>query len=124
MSQQETALIKEIKEYISSNLQRPLSVAAICRQFQTNRTTLQEWFREYWNSSVHAFILEKRMELARSLLCDTELPVKLIALRCGYRKVHSFNKAFRRKCGFSPGQYRQDRPFVRVVVNIAESHPV
>jgi len=124
MHQRDALLLQRIREHITNNLHRPLSIAAICRQFNTNKTTLQERFREYLGSSLHAYVLEGRMERARVLLMETDAPVKYIAGQCGYQKVHSFNKAFRNKYLRSPGVYRKNFLAVKSDPNAAESHTV
>jgi len=124
MHQRDVILLRQVRDYITDNLHRPLSIAAICGKFNTNKTTLQERFREYLGSSLHAYLLEGRMEKARILLIETDDPVKHVASQCGYKRIHSFNKAFRNKYGRSPGQYRKNFPTVKSDINAAESHSV
>jgi AraC-like DNA-binding protein len=124
MHQRDARLLRQVRDYITKNLHRPLSVATICREFNTNKTTLQERFREYLGSSLHAYILEQRMERARVLLIETDDPVKYVAGQCGYQKVHSFNKAFRNKYLRSPGGYRKNFLAVKSDINAVESHTV
>ena len=100
-------LQQQVRAYIDNNLHRNLSIATLCREFSTNKTSLQEHFRAYSGLSLHAFLLQSRMEKAEFLLRETDDPVKYIAMQCGYRKVHSFNKAFKAYWRLSPGAYRK-----------------
>jgi len=97
----------QVRDYIDSNLHRNLPIAALCKEFNTNKTSLQERFRAHSGLSLHAFLLQSRMEKAEFLLRETDDPVKYIAMQCGYRKVHSFNKAFKAYWRLSPGTYRK-----------------
>jgi AraC-like DNA-binding protein len=106
MRRKDAHLLMQVRAYIDSNLHRNLPVAVLCREFNTNKTSLQECFREYSGFSLHAFLLHSRMEKGAVLLRQTDDPVKWIAMQCGYRKVHSFNKAFKTYWHFSPGAYR------------------
>src|SRR6516165_575630 len=101
MEPQEFALPGRVQEYISRNLHRPMPVAVICREFHTNRNKLQESFREQVGVSLHACMLQWRMEKGARLLRETHETVKFIALECGYKKVRSFNKAFKARYGIS-----------------------
>lgn len=100
-------LLLQVRDYIDSNLHRNLPIATLCREFNTNKTSLQERFRSYCGVSLHAFLLQSRMAKAEALLRETDDPVKYVAMQCGYRKVHSFNKAFKSYWQLSPGAYRK-----------------
>lgn len=124
MHEKVSYLLMEVKDYIKSNLHLPLSIAALCRKFNTNKTSLQERFRDYHGTTVHACLLQARMEKARLLLIESDFSVKQIAIQCGYRKIHSFNKAFRIKYLLSPGRYRKQALSVESHTKAVESHLV
>jgi len=50
---------------------------------------------------------ETRFEVARTLLCQTDLDVQKIAMRLGYRTPSGFTRAFRRWTGCAPKAYRK-----------------
>ena len=99
--------VQHVRDYIGDHLHMDLPVSVICRVFNTNKTSLQQRFRKYCGLSLHAFMLQRRMEKAAMLLRQTDHPVKFIAWQCGYKKVHSFNKAFKLHWRLSPGSYRK-----------------
>jgi AraC-like DNA-binding protein len=107
MNQQEAALLSQVRNYINTNLHRPLPVAAICRQFHISKTKLQGSFHESLGCSIHAFILRQRMQKAARWLRETGEPVKRVAWECGYRNVRSFNKTFKNQWQLSPDHYRK-----------------
>lgn len=47
-----------------------------------------------------------RIDEAKRLLSDTDLPVTQIMLRCGFQTKSNFNREFRRITGMSPSDYR------------------
>jgi two-component system response regulator YesN len=47
-----------------------------------------------------------RMERAAELLTSTDLPVREVAARVGYRQPAQFAKAFARRHGVAPTEYR------------------
>ncbi|HVU53658.1 MAG TPA: AraC family transcriptional regulator [Puia sp.] len=107
MHLKDASLLLQVRAYIDSNLHRNLPISQLCREFNTNKTSLQERFRAYCGTSLHAFLLQCRMEKALVLLRETDDPVKFVAMQCGYRRVHSFNKAFKAYAQSSPGAYRR-----------------
>lgn len=122
MTQRDAGLLLQVREYINNNLHREIPVSSICKGFHINKTKLQECFREYFGVSIHACLLHDRMERAKVLLRETEEPVKYIAMQCGYKKVRSFNKAFKNKCKVSPDPWRKNYRTVKSNTNAVESH--
>jgi AraC-like DNA-binding protein len=121
MTQQEAGLLLQIRNYIIANLHRPLPVATICRLFHINKTKLQGQFREIAGCSLHAFMLQQRMQQAARRLQETDEPVKRIAWECGYRNVRSFNKTFKNYWQFSPDHFRKMRTLAESNTRMAKS---
>jgi AraC-like DNA-binding protein len=100
------AMLQEIRQFIENNFTKEIPVTALCKEFGINRTKLQEGFNQLFDVTVHAFICQLRMDKARGLLEETDEPVKLIALECGYKKLSSFTRVFTKWHGKSPTQHR------------------
>jgi transcriptional regulator GlxA family with amidase domain len=63
-------------------------------------------FKEAFGVPPHRYLLSRRIERARALLCDTTLPVSDIALRAGWRSLGSFSRTYRAVTGESPSATR------------------
>ena len=100
------ATLQEIRQFIEGNFTKDIPIMLICRKFGFNRTKLQEGFNQLFSVTVHAYVCQLRMDKARGLLRETDEPVKLIALECGYKKLSSFTRVFTRWHRMSPTQYR------------------
>lgn len=55
----------------------------------------------------HQYVTKQRIELAKSLLRDTPLPVTEVANRAGYENVSHFIRLFKRLTGGTPGEFRR-----------------
>ena len=66
-------------------------------------------FRETCGVSPYAYCIRIRMANARAMLEETELKIREIAERCGYRDALYFTQAFRRNTGMTPSEYRRVR---------------
>ena len=88
---------------------RPPDYAALADELQTSRSTLRRRFVEATGTSPHGFYLQCRVARARQLLGTTELPVKTIALKLGYRDVYFFSRQFKQLIGVPPATYRKSR---------------
>ncbi|MBQ0755108.1 MAG: AraC family transcriptional regulator [Gammaproteobacteria bacterium] len=62
------------------------------------------------DTSWQVLLDEVRDDLAQALLRDTALSQSDIAERLGYSDTRSFQRAFKRRCGCPPGEWRQQRP--------------
>ena len=54
-------------------------------------------------------LLKKRMETAKLLLLDTNLPIKEIAISVGYNQISYFRQIFKNYYGATPTVYRNKR---------------
>ncbi len=69
------------------------------------RTMRQVFYRRY-HRSVLQFLAEVRIQQARTLLLKTELPVREVARRVGFRDPQYFGRVFRNHSGIAPRQFR------------------
>lgn len=99
-----------IREFIHASYGEPLTLEAIAAKFATNRTTLNRRFNESCGMSAMAYLNTVRVEVAASLLRNTELSIAEIAERTGFADESYFSKTFKRKQGASPVAYRKSYP--------------
>jgi AraC-like DNA-binding protein len=86
-------------------LSGPLSIERVARHLGTSPRTLQRHLSGR-SLTFRTIVDETRLEIARVLLCKTDLRVQEIAARTGYRTPGSFARAFGRWTGRSPRAYR------------------
>jgi AraC-like DNA-binding protein len=84
----------------------PLTVEAIAEHLGTSSRTLQRHLADQ-GVSLRAIVEESRLEIARVLLCKTDLDVQEIAARTGYSTPSGFARAFGRWTGSSPRAWRR-----------------
>lgn len=63
-------------------------------------------FKEAFGVPPHRYLLTRRLERAKSLLRDTQLPILEIALQTGWNSLGTFGRTFRDVTGESPGELR------------------
>ncbi|AGH50889.1 MULTISPECIES: helix-turn-helix domain-containing protein [Sphingomonadales] len=66
-------------------------------------------FKQSTGKTVHNFVEDVRLDHAKSLLIDSDKPLKQIAAMLGFANPASFSLAFRRMTGEAPGRYRNMR---------------
>ncbi|PXY86594.1 helix-turn-helix domain-containing protein [Bifidobacterium asteroides] len=64
-------------------------------------------FKKAAGYTPHAYVMDARINAARSMLSNSSKPVEQIALNCGYSKLSVFCSAFKSKVGMPPMEYRR-----------------
>lgn len=95
------------EKYIRSNLHRSLTVSELTGFLGITQPYLYKIFKENFSKSPKQYILEQKLDLARTLLKHTDLSITHIANSVGFPDVLSFSKCFRSKLGISPQNYRK-----------------
>ncbi|MBN8215064.1 MAG: helix-turn-helix transcriptional regulator [Spirochaetes bacterium] len=93
------------QRYLSSTVHVGQLAAELGLSPSATRAYLKRRFKKGFNE----LLTLRRMEMAALLLRYGEERVEGIALKVGYEHARSFDKAFRRVHGMSPGRWRQDR---------------
>ena len=94
------------RQMIDDRASEKLTLDLIARGCGLNRSKLTRGFRELFNCTVAEAIAERRLDLARRMLLTTDLPVSSIGYESGYLNNASFARAFGRRFGRSPSDFR------------------
>ena len=92
--------------YLESHYGEEISLDSLSAFCRVNRTTLSRCMREATGLTPREYLLQYRMTVAKKHLAFTEMPIKEIAQRCGFKTVQHFGRLFRQREGFTPAAYR------------------
>lgn len=98
--------VKLVLEYIEHHLDHHLSLAEIAQQSGLSPFHFARRFRQTTGESPHQYVVSRRLETARRLLKETDLPVNQIALMTGFSSQGHFTQTFTKRWGQPPRQYR------------------
>ncbi|KQO57629.1 hypothetical protein ASF32_18740 [Methylobacterium sp. Leaf91] len=93
--------------FIRDNLERDLSVAEIAAVACLSPFHFTRMFKRVTGKTPYAFVSEERLKRARRLLIERKISLTDVALSSGFSSQGSFNTAFKRAVGRTPGEYRQ-----------------
>jgi AraC-like DNA-binding protein len=91
---------------IQDEFGRSLDMKALAQELGVSYSWFRHTFTAHTGLSPHQYLLELRLVRARSLLAETELPVKEIALQTGFEDELYFSRLFRQKLNLTPSQWR------------------
>lgn len=96
-----------ILSFINSHLFSPqLSAGYICSKCFISREYLSRTFVKNMKMHFSSYVNIERIKKASSLLEDTDMSIKEIALQTGYKDVFYFCKVFKKYRLFTPTEYR------------------
>lgn len=95
-----------LPDYIRENYQQRLTLDDVAEAFHLSKTYLSERFREHFGKNFVQYKNEVRIEHAKQLLRDTQLPISEVAVQCGFDNISYFSLVFRQITGTSPLQFR------------------
>lgn len=103
------ARIRRLLDYIEQHLGEDLSLEALAAEVELSPLYLVRTFRAAVGQPPHRYVVGRRVEHARRLLCGTSMPIADIALAAGFSSQSHLSNWFRRIVGVSPAAYRSRR---------------
>jgi AraC-like DNA-binding protein len=85
----------------------PQSVRQLAQEVKMTPDHLQRLFKQETGLRLGSVIAERKLGAAAHLLSATDVVIKEVAYTVGYSHPSSFVRAFRRRFGKSPTEYRQ-----------------
>ena len=98
--------LRELQAWIPDHLDEDLSVAALARRASMSDRNFARAFRRETGMTPGAYVEATRVERARIALESGDLPVEEVARQAGFGTVETMRRAFRRRVGVSPIDYR------------------
>ena len=99
--------IEEYSMYIKENIRKDLSIKNLSRESGLNPNKLQSGFKYLFNTSINQFIINVRLDQAKTLLKNKELSIISIAEEVGLESSSYFSKIFKKKYGITPKKYQK-----------------
>lgn len=94
------------RRMIDERASEKLTLDSIARACGLNRAKLTRGFRSMFNCTIGEALTEKRLHRACEMLATTNMPVATIGYENGYLNNASFSRAFSRRFGVTPSDYR------------------
>ncbi len=101
--------MQRLTDFILAHLNQSLSLEMLAQQVGFSPYHFTRLFRQTTGESPHQFVLRQRLEAAKHLLKETDIPLSHVALEVGFPHQSHFTQAFKRRLGTTPLIYRQEQ---------------
>jgi AraC family transcriptional regulator len=99
--------IRRVIEFIEENLGGDLTLEAMAREIEISPLYLSRAFKGAVGQPPHQYVLGRRIESAKELLRNTDMPIVDVALSAGLSSQSHLSNLFLRYVGVSPAAYRR-----------------
>jgi len=97
-------VIKHIDDYFASKI----DINALAQMYGYSADYLRVLFKNKTGQSPKNYIQDKRINLAKEQILNTNLSLKTISVNCGYDDYLQFSAYFKKKLGVSPVDYKKE----------------
>ncbi len=95
--------------HISSYVYRKFNLDELADELHMSKSNVIRIFKKKYGTPPYNYLLDIKMEAAKALLRDTDLPIKKIADKLCISDEHYFSTLFTKRIGMRPGAYRAER---------------
>lgn len=99
--------IDRAANFIYNNFSSEISVDHLVEISNFERRQFYRVFKEKFGTTPNKYINELRMNKAKALLANTNMPISEISTYCGFKTEHYFSRAFKLHEELSPNEYRK-----------------
>jgi AraC-like DNA-binding protein len=100
------ARAEQARLLLVSDYRTSWTLESLARAVGCNRTTLQEEFHRVTGTSVHRFLVGRRVREAQRLLVVSDVKASRVSHEVGFRSASAFGRHFKRLTGVTLSAYR------------------
>ena len=94
-----------VRNHIEEHLAERLDIATLARIARQSPYHFIRVFKRYFEMTPHEYVMIRRLERARSMIEQQNLPLKRIAAECGFCDQSHMSRLFKARFGETPGKF-------------------
>ncbi|OPJ54776.1 AraC family transcriptional regulator [Clostridium chromiireducens] len=98
--------IQNLLKYIEVHYQEKISLESIAKDLGFSKFYLSRIFSNKIGFQFNDYVNRLRINKAQKLLSETDLPITVIALECGFESQRNFNRIFKELTSLTPTKFR------------------
>lgn len=97
----------EMKDFLNTQITQKFDLSLLCKHVLKSESRTIKLFKNAYGITPYAYVLGKKIDLAKKLLDNTNLTVKQISDKLCFSDEYYFSNLFKNKVGVSPAAYRR-----------------
>lgn len=99
--------VADIKNYIDRNCRDEISLDLVGEYANMSSYYLSKIFKREIGMNFVTYLTERKMDIAKEMLINTDVPIINIALELSYHEPNYFSKVFKKSSGYTPTEFRR-----------------
>lgn len=100
-------IVSDAKRFIEANFAKPIKLSDVADSVHLSHIHFHNVFTDSTGITPHQYIIDCRIDKAKKLLWDTDIPICVVAEECGFGCQQYLNKIFKKETGSTPAAYRK-----------------
>lgn len=101
------AIISDAKRYIETHFEKQINLKDIANNVHLSEIYFHSIFSESVGVSPHQYLIDCRIENAKKLLWNSDIPICEVAEKSGFGCQQYLTKVFKKETGMTPASYRK-----------------
>jgi transcriptional regulator GlxA family with amidase domain len=102
--------VQQIKHYLDQHIEDHVTLEQLSNIVCMTTRHINRVFKQELGTTPYNYLLERKIDSARNLLMNTNLPIAAIAGKLRFTDSFYFSNIFKKKTGLSPLNYRKEKP--------------
>ncbi len=103
------ARLQRVLDFIDANLASDVALADLAAVAVSSPFHFSRAFARVTGLPPYAYLLQRRVDRAKTLLVAGSRPLEVVAAECGFHSAAQMSRTFKRVAGLSPMKFRQAR---------------
>ena len=103
------SIAENMKNYLNSRISEKFKISDLCKYISRSESQTIRIFKTAYGITPYTYILNKKIDIAKNLLLNTNLTVKEISYKLSFSDEYYFSNLFKSKTGLPPTEFRNNQ---------------
>lgn len=100
--------LQRVLDFVEANLADEIELDDLASVAGSSRYHFSRAFRDATGFPPYRYLVQRRIDAARALLLEGDLPIAEIAMQCGFKSAGQFSVMFKQVLGTTPARFRRE----------------
>lgn len=106
--------VKKVLNYIDRNIKKGITLDDAAEYINMSSCYFSKFFKKAMKVNFITYVTDRKIEYAKEMLINTDMPIINIAYDLSYNETNYFSKAFKKKVGITPTEYREKYAGIKI----------